>query len=92
MITSKATEAELPPVLGPLPEDVASFFDVMSTDGFPEDVPKAQPWKEFLKKPHNPSPDGKLILACPKKCLYGRFSVPRESNILFEADTPPITS
>jgi len=68
----KPSEANLPPLLGPLPEDIASFFNTVSAEGFPEDVPKAQPWKELLKRAHNPSPDGKLILACPKKCLYGK--------------------
>jgi hypothetical protein len=68
----KRSKPELYPLLGPLPEPVASFFDTVSGDGFPPDLPKAQPWRDILDGPHHPSPDGKLMIACPKVCLYVR--------------------
>jgi hypothetical protein len=71
----KRSKPELYPLLGPLPEPVASFFDTVSGDGFPPDLPKAQPWRDILDGPHHSSPDGKLMIACPKMCLYGRSSI-----------------
>ena len=71
----KLSKPELYPLLGPLPEPVASFFETVSGDGFPPDLPKAQPWRDILDGPHHPSLDGKLMIACPKMCLYGRSSI-----------------
>jgi hypothetical protein len=55
----------------PLPEPVASFFSALSSNEFPPDLPKAQPWRDILDGPLPPSPDGKVIIACPKICMYG---------------------
>ncbi|KUJ13806.1 uncharacterized protein LY89DRAFT_784671 [Mollisia scopiformis] len=67
----KRPEPDPYPLLSTLPESVASFFSTVSSDGFPPDLPKAQPWRQILAAPLPPQQDGKLIIACPKKCLYG---------------------
>lgn len=63
------------PLSTPLPETVASFFSSVSFDAFPKPVNnKTQPWKdvEVVRNGNqNPSRDGKLIVACPRKCAYG---------------------
>jgi hypothetical protein len=58
-------------ILAPLPEPVASFFSTVSQEGFPRPAEKIQPWRKIWKGPQAPSPDGKLVVACPKRCDYG---------------------
>jgi len=60
----------LSPLITPLPEPVASFFSSVSLGGFPQPEEKVQPWRRVWKGPQE-QPDGKLIVACPKKCDYG---------------------
>jgi hypothetical protein len=64
------------PFFQPLPESVASFFSSVSLGGFPEEEEKAQPWKSVWKQPQGPDSDGKLLVACPKRCVYGKFAGP----------------
>jgi hypothetical protein len=40
--------------------------------GFPEEEEKAQPWKALWKERKGHSEDGKLLVACPKRCVYGK--------------------
>jgi len=54
-----------------LPEHVASFFSTVTLGSFPKPEEKAQPWREVWKGPQKPSPDGKLLVGCPKICVYG---------------------
>ncbi|PMD63258.1 uncharacterized protein K444DRAFT_610091 [Hyaloscypha bicolor E] len=57
-----------------LSQQVTSFFGSVSSGGFPDPQPekKAQPWKRVWRPgPQAPSEDGKLIVACPKICVYG---------------------
>ena len=50
---------------------VAQFFVSVPTQGFPtENKQKAQPWRRVWK-PQAPTEDGKLIVACPKICVFG---------------------
>jgi hypothetical protein len=58
--------------LGPVPESVASFFNNVTLGGFPEPEQKVQPWKRVWKGPQEPATDGKLLVACPKICVYGK--------------------
>ncbi|KAK0118548.1 hypothetical protein ONS95_007436 [Cadophora gregata] len=54
-----------------LSEPVASFFSNVTLGGFPEPDTKAQPWKRVWKGPQQPSSDGKILVGCPKICVYG---------------------
>jgi len=58
-----------------LPTSEEDFFKSVSTDGFPaakETAAKAQPWRELVDGAQAPSPDGKCVVACPKKFVtYG---------------------
>ena len=54
-----------------LSEPVASFFSAVTLGGFPEPEKKAQPWKRVWKGPQQPSTDGKILVGCPKICVYG---------------------
>jgi len=51
-------------------QSTANFFQSVSSRGFPQRDQKAQPWRRIWK-PQLPSPDGKLIVSCPKNCDYG---------------------
>lgn len=55
-----------------LSEPVASFFSNVTLGGFPEPEKKAQPWKRVWKGPQEPSSDGKILVGCPKICVYGQ--------------------
>jgi hypothetical protein len=59
-----------------LPDPVA-FFSFVKPDGYPEQematAEKAQPWKSIFEGPVPPK-DGKLLIACPKGCDWGKFS------------------
>jgi hypothetical protein len=53
------------------------FFKSVSQEGYPESKGKTarvQPWKALWDGPQQPSKDGKLIVACPQTCAYGRPS------------------
>lgn len=59
------------------------FFQSVSRQGFPDSkVTKAQPWKKNWAGEQQPTEDGKLIVACPKVCTYGMFTVIRTSLII----------
>ena len=54
---------------------VTEFFKSVSADGYPEGAgmsTKAQPWRSIWPGPQRPSEDGKLLVACPKNCVYGK--------------------
>ncbi|MCJ1378754.1 hypothetical protein MMC17_001853 [Xylographa soralifera] len=58
-----------------LPLSVQTFFAAVSADGYPQrkgaDAKvKAQPWKRVWQA-SQPSEDGKLLVACPKRCDFG---------------------
>jgi len=57
----------------PLPDSVADFFGTVSPTGFPrpEKIQKKQPWRAAVKGLQGPSKNGTLVVACPKRCLYG---------------------
>lgn len=57
------------------PAPVLDFFQTVSRYGYPDEKeePKVQPWRAHWEGPQEPK-DGKLIVACPKKCDYGTFS------------------
>jgi hypothetical protein len=59
----------------PLDPQVASFFSSVSPGGFPDSQSekKAQPWKRVWRPGPQASKDGKLIVACPKICVFGTF-------------------
>jgi len=61
------------PAFEPLPDSVAAFFGTVSPTGFPrpEKIQKKQPWRAAVKGLQVPSKDGTLVVACPKRCLYG---------------------
>jgi hypothetical protein len=63
-----SSSAQLPTQLS---EPAASFFSSVSSAGFPKPTEKTQPWRSVWKGPQAPLPDGKLLVACPKRCLYG---------------------
>jgi hypothetical protein len=50
---------------------VESFFKSVTLGGFPKPAVKAQPWKKVWPAPQDPTKDGKMVVACPKKCVYG---------------------
>jgi hypothetical protein len=50
---------------------VESFFKSVTLGGFPKPAEKAQPWKKVWSAPQDPPKDGKMVVACPKKCVYG---------------------
>jgi len=59
-----------------LPSSVRDFFADVSAEGFPQGkrngaTARAQPWKKVWDGPQKPSEDGKLLVACPKRCDYG---------------------
>jgi len=61
------------PAFEQLPDSIAAFFGTVSPTGFPrpEKIQKKQPWRAALKGLQGPSKDGTLVVACPKRCLYG---------------------
>ncbi|KAH6721960.1 hypothetical protein BKA61DRAFT_568518 [Leptodontidium sp. MPI-SDFR-AT-0119] len=72
--TSRSSSPEPKPLslLGELPEPVADFFSTVTLGSFPPSTErKVQPWRELWKGPVEPSPDGKLLVACPEKSVYG---------------------
>ncbi|PVH83764.1 hypothetical protein DL98DRAFT_103634 [Cadophora sp. DSE1049] len=72
--TSRASSPEPKPasLLGELPEPVADFFSTVTLGTFPPSTErKVQPWRELWQGPVEPSPDGKLLVACPEKSVYG---------------------
>jgi len=59
-----------------LPLSVQEFFADVSAEGFPQGKragakARTQPWKKVWDGPQKPSEDGKLLVACPKRCDYG---------------------
>ncbi|MCJ1293838.1 hypothetical protein MMC34_005394 [Xylographa carneopallida] len=67
--TSEASMPKLPP-------SVREFFADVSAEGYPQGkrrgaTARAQPWKNVWEGPKKPSEDGKLLVACPKRCDYG---------------------
>jgi hypothetical protein len=65
-----------------LPLPVKEFFNQVSSAGFPSHKTakaKAQPWRVHWSGPEEVPDDGKLIVACPKKCTYGTFVVKAEA-------------
>ncbi|KAL2064600.1 hypothetical protein VTL71DRAFT_3737 [Oculimacula yallundae] len=52
-------------------ESSISFFSVVTRGGFPEHEDKIQPWKQAWNGPQKPSSDGRLLVGCPKKTVYG---------------------
>ncbi|KAH0548353.1 hypothetical protein GP486_007973, partial [Trichoglossum hirsutum] len=56
-------------------EPAASFFSSVSPEGYPKPTEKLQPWRAVWKGPNAPLPDGKLLVACPKRCLYGMQTI-----------------
>jgi hypothetical protein len=59
-----------------LPDSVNAFFQSVRMNCFPEAEgmdTKAQPWRRIWAGPQPPSTDGKLLVACPKNCLWGKF-------------------
>ncbi|MCJ1400644.1 hypothetical protein MMC11_003852 [Xylographa trunciseda] len=59
-----------------LPSSVREFFAGVSSDGYPQHKAKgatarSQPWKKVWEGPQKPSEDGKLLVACPKRCDFG---------------------
>jgi hypothetical protein len=40
---------------------------------FPEPEKQEQPWRKIWKAPPEAISEGKLLVACPKKCVYGKF-------------------
>jgi hypothetical protein len=60
-----------------LPAPMQEFFNSVSQEGYPESMGKTtrvQPWRALWDGPQQPSKDGKLIVACPQTCAYGRHS------------------
>jgi len=58
-----------------LPAPMQEFFKSVSQEGYPESMGKTarvQPWRALWDGPQQPSKDGKLIVACPQTCAYGR--------------------
>jgi hypothetical protein len=65
------------------------FFKSVSEEGYPKTTgktAKAQPWRALWNGPQQPSKDGKLIVACPQTCAYGRqiihYHVPLQEDIV----------
>jgi hypothetical protein len=59
-----------------LPQSVKEFFESVRMGCFPEAEEmdtKAQPWRRIWAGPQEPSADGKLLVACPKNCVYGEL-------------------
>jgi len=57
-----------------MPESVNEFFQSVRMNCFPEAEGmniKVQPWRRFWGGPQPPAADGKLLVACPKNCLWG---------------------
>jgi hypothetical protein len=64
-----------------LPLAIKEFFNQVSSAGFPSKMStnaKVQPWRDHWSGPEDVPDDGKLIVACPKKCTYGKFVVKAE--------------
>jgi hypothetical protein len=59
----------------PLDLQVALYFSSVSPGGFPDSQSekKAQPWKRVWRPGPQVSKDEKLIVACPKPCVFGTF-------------------
>lgn len=58
-----------------LPVPAEDFFKSVSQEGYPRtsgETAKVQPWRALWDGPQQPSKDGKLIVACPQTCTYGR--------------------
>ena len=58
-----------------LPIPAEDFFKSVSQEGYPKTTgegAKVQPWRALWDGPQQPSKDGKLIVACPQTCTYGR--------------------
>jgi hypothetical protein len=47
---------------------------------------KVQPWRNIWDGPQPPSKDGKLLVACPKNCQFGRFNSLSIYNYNHKAD------
>jgi hypothetical protein len=72
-----------------LPASVNGFFQSLKMNCFPEAegmTTKAQPWRQIRAGPQQPSKDGKLLVACPKNCQFGRFYSLSIYNYTLEAD------
>jgi hypothetical protein len=62
-----------------LPQSVKEFFGSVRMGCFPEAEgmdTKAQPWRRIWVGLQQPSTDGKLLVACPKNCVYGELYSP----------------
>jgi hypothetical protein len=65
-----------------LPEHVANFFAQVADNGYPSSTgAKAQPWLKVWDGIVEPDKNGELLVACPKKCDFGRCST-RLLNVL----------
>ncbi|PVH79054.1 hypothetical protein DL98DRAFT_533407 [Cadophora sp. DSE1049] len=53
-----------------LSEPVASFFSNVTLGGFPEPEAKAQPWRSVWNRQQKLSSDAKILIKCPKICVY----------------------
>jgi hypothetical protein len=73
--SSTPPHREQPPFDEPLPPQVNLFFSSVPPGVFPtpKSELKAQPWKKLWKEQKGPSADGRLIVACPKICVYRKF-------------------
>lgn len=60
-------------MLEKLPEPVIDFFSTVSLGRFPppSTQEKAQPWKKLWQGPAEKSPDGRLLVVCPRIAVYG---------------------
>jgi len=70
--STSTSSREGSPVEEELSEQAALFFKSVSPQGFPNTKSdlKAQPWRKLRIEPEL-SPDGRVIVACPKICVYG---------------------
>jgi hypothetical protein len=71
-LSTKSVSANSP--VSQLPDPV-DFFSFVKPDGYPEQematAEKFQPWKSVFEGPVPPK-DGKLLIACPKGCDWGK--------------------
>jgi hypothetical protein len=75
-VSPEAPEQRSASPIPELPLPVKEFFNQVSSAGFPSNKTakaKAQPWRVHWSGPEEVPSDGKLIVACPKKCSYGTF-------------------
>ncbi|CZR55429.1 uncharacterized protein PAC_05317 [Phialocephala subalpina] len=71
--STSVSSREGSPVDEAFPKQAASFFDSVSPEGFPKPKShlKTQPWRSLLEDLQPRSSNGRAIVACPKKCVYG---------------------